>query len=496
MIKWYPTDQQRSCIGGGEAGNIANMNPKSRVAVIDGNTDFVERVHQELLRRDFFVEPFDSLSSARAYFEGGPELDVVCFGVDSVQEGDLESEGDVFEFQDEIRRQCPESRLIVLVPNDQLRIGFESVARGAFLYLRKPCFPEEIVAAVTCASGNDHKVESVEDSVSVSGLVGRHPIMRRLVESIQNIASLGARSTVLVQGESGTGKEVVARAIHDLAGGDEPFVGVNCGAFSPSLLEDQLFGHVRGAFTGAVNDKYGVFVAAGRGTLFLDEITEIPPETQAKLLRAIQEREVTPLGADTAVPWHARLIVASNRDVDEEVSAGRFRKDLFYRINVIRLALPALRDRREDVPILAHFFLDEFAREGAGRRQLSRHALEALMAYDFPGNVRELRNALERALALGGSRVLGPQDLPVEFRESSRDKPIFKPLLDLEREHVVCALRLADGKKLRAARSLQIDRNRRRQKFRLVLQSSEFSRAGTTSLARILLMSSLVNSIV
>ncbi len=290
------------------------------------------------------------------------------------------------------------------------------------------------------------------------GLIGRHPRMRRLFREIESAATLSTRTTVLIQGESGTGKELVARAIHRIgADTSEPFVGVNCGAFSRGLLDDQLFGHIPGAFTGASTTKDGVFAAAGRGTLFLDEITEIEWELQAKLLRAIQEREVFPLGSDRAVSWQARLIAATNRDIDAQVQARTFRQDLFYRINVIRLFVPPLRERLEDVPLLVHRFLETFRTAGRPRRA-SPEFLDCLLAHPYPGNVRELKNAVERACALGRGATLEPGDLPPEFRDAIR--PGFKSLVEVEREHVIRALRLAQGKKVEAARHLDIDRNR------------------------------------
>jgi DNA-binding NtrC family response regulator len=288
-------------------------------------------------------------------------------------------------------------------------------------------------------------------------LVGSHPCMLDLGRAIEGVSRL--RTNVLIVGESGTGKELVARAIHDRSSSrDEPFVAVNCGAFARGLLEDQLFGHVKGAFTGATADKEGFFAAAGRGTLFLDEIAEIEADLQGRLLRAIQEREVVPLGTNAPVRWEARLIAATNRDLERLVEEGKFRKDLFYRIKVVEIRTPPLREHLDDVPALVDCFLDRLAEAGGARKKVSPEALELLLGHDYPGNVRELRNAVERACALGLSPSIGPEDLPRDFQVES---PVgFKPLSEIEREYILRALRIAGGKKGLAAKLLGIDRNR------------------------------------
>ena len=299
---------------------------------------------------------------------------------------------------------------------------------------------------------------------SPARLVGAHPSLIELDRAIAAVAPLEA--AVLILGESGTGKELVARAIHDRsARRDEPFLAVNCGAFAAGLLESQLFGHVRGAFTGAVEDRPGVFHAAGRGTLFLDEIAEMEPELQARLLRALEAREVVPVGANIPVPFEARFLAATNRDLEADVRDGRFRRDLYYRLRVLELRVPPLRERIEDVPALVEHFLEELSRGGA-RRTISDRALERLLRHRYPGNVRELRNALERACALARSPVIEPEDLPPELRcesEGAREHGAtsgFLSLAQMERQHIVRALRMAEGRKSTAARFLQVDRNR------------------------------------
>jgi transcriptional regulator with PAS, ATPase and Fis domain len=272
-------------------------------------------------------------------------------------------------------------------------------------------------------------------------------------------------STVLLQGESGTGKGVVARYIHELstrfAG---PFVSINCGALPESLLESELFGHVKGSFTGAVKDKSGLFAAAEEGTFFLDEIGETTSATQVKLLRVLQHKEVIPVGATEAIPVNGRLIAATNRKLEEEIARGNFRSDLYYRLNVISIDIPPLRDRREDIPVLAESFLTEIARKrGEEPKTLSPEAAQRLQDYMWPGNVRELENAIERAVILASNGTIMPAALPDKIRERQRehfmdDRIIRNPSLDaIERAYIMWVLRSEGGNKMRAAEVLGID---------------------------------------
>src|SRR5205085_2879801 len=272
-------------------------------------------------------------------------------------------------------------------------------------------------------------------------------------------------STVLIQGESGTGKEIIARYLHDLsARSDAAFLSINCGALPETLLESELFGHVRGAFTGAVRDRIGLFGAASGGTFFLDEIGETTPATQVKLLRALQHREVIPVGASEAVPIDTRVIAATNRDLDEEIRAGNFRSDLYYRLNVIALHLPPLRQRRDDIPLLAEHFLTRIA---AGRNENPKHltdaASSALYEYNWPGNVRELENALERSIILTPGEEIDVDALPERVTER-RTEPLVStrtppnPTLEaVERAYIMWVLQSESGNQSRAAEALGID---------------------------------------
>jgi DNA-binding NtrC family response regulator len=298
-----------------------------------------------------------------------------------------------------------------------------------------------------------------QDVEAPFGLVSQSNPMRRLVDLARRIASVD--STVLITGETGTGKERIARFVHDESGRCKgPFIAVNCGAIAETLLESELFGHVHGAFTGATHDRIGLFEAATGGTLLLDEIGEISPGMQVKLLRALQEREVRRVGENTSRPFDVRIIAATNSELIEEIKAARFRKDLYYRLNIIELHVPALRDRREDILPLARMLLAEAAdrlkREVVG---LSPRAADQLVRYDWPGNVRELENAMERAVAVTRSARTELDDLPEEVRQAvpvpSQLGPV-KPLDDVERDYILAVLEHNEGNQTRTAEQLGI----------------------------------------
>ena len=294
------------------------------------------------------------------------------------------------------------------------------------------------------------------------------------MEKLYRILSKVAQSThpVLVLGESGTGKELVARTIHAFGpNAGKPFLPVDCGSLVPTLIESELFGYVKGAFTGAMKSKDGLFVSAEGGTVFLDEIGELTTDLQAKLLRALQEKEVRPVGATHRVPIRARIVAATNRDLAAMVEKGTFRKDLFYRLNVVNLRLPPLRDRREDIPLLAAHFLDRMSRGKARKFILNDEALRTMMRHDWPGNIRELENSIERACALSSGPVLQLGDLPTQLQqqgleahrasgqvEAAPEAQVsgVKPLADTEREAILRAIRVLKGDKLLAARLLGI----------------------------------------
>jgi two-component system response regulator PilR (NtrC family) len=297
--------------------------------------------------------------------------------------------------------------------------AIEAMKRGASDYLAKPFDVEELKVILTKALGtrrlaaeNDYLRTQLAGRYRFENIVGRSPRMQEVFKLVERVARTS--STVLIQGESGTGKELIARAIHHSSPRkDERFLSINCGAMPESLLESELFGHERGAFTGAVRDKKGLFQEANRGTIFLDEIGDMSTTMQVKLLRALQDRVVRRVGGNVEEPVDVRIIAATNQDLEDRIARGEFREDLFYRINVLPIRLPPLRDRREDIPILVDHFLRKFAEPtGMPARRISPHALRLLEAYQWPGNVRELENLIERAVALSSSPMIGVTDFP------------------------------------------------------------------------------------
>jgi len=353
-----------------------------------------------------------------------------------------------------------------------LRSAIQAVNEGAFYYIQKPFANDDIVAILRRAA--EHRELRVENKTlkqeikrqqrtSALRPVGRSKAWVDVLRLAETVAPTD--STVLIQGESGTGKEVVARYIHDLsARAESAFLSINCGALPESLLESELFGHVKGSFTGAVKDKQGLFTAAGKGTFFLDEIGETTPSTQVKLLRVLQHREVIPVGATEAIPVDTRLLAATNRDLEEEMKRGGFRSDLFYRLNVFALHLPPLRHRADDIPLLVDTFLQRAAQaRGEGPKRMSETALEVMQEYQWPGNVRELENALERAVILTPGEVIEVSALPERVTERRAepivsDRTAANPTLEvIERAYIMWVLTAEGGNKSRAAEVLGID---------------------------------------
>jgi DNA-binding NtrC family response regulator len=363
------------------------------------------------------------------------------------------------ELLSEARRLTPEVPVIVITAFGSIDSAIELVKQGAQDYLTKPFGTDELLRAVARALGESRigREAAAEARVSAApppGFLGASPAIQEVFRMIARAAP--SPHTVLITGESGTGKELVARALHSGSGRD-PFVAANCAAIPETLLDAELFGHERGAFTGADRERTGLFEAANRGTLFLDEIGELPASLQPKLLRAIELGEVRRVGANRPRMVDVRLIVATNRDLEQEVSAGRFREDLFWRLNVLHISMPPLRERPTDVPPLVHHFL--------GGRAISSEATALLAAYPWPGNVRELRNAIERATTLTPDGEIRASDLPVRIRESGRAAAMVADasrrhatLRDLERDYVLEILRQVGGNKSRAADILGLDR--------------------------------------
>ncbi len=363
-----------------------------------------------------------------------------------------------------VREQDPETPVILMTAQASLQSAIQAVNQGAFYYIQKPFSNDDLVAI--CRRAAEQRLLKAENKQlkqeirrrERSGLVKPLGKSRSFIEVLKLAEQVApTESTVLIQGESGTGKEVIARYLHELSERvDGPFLSLNCGALPESLLESELFGHVKGSFTGAVRDKQGLFAAARGGTFFLDEIGEMSPATQVKLLRVLQEREAIPVGG--------RVVAATNRDLEEDIKRGRFRTDLYYRLNVIAIHLPPLRERRDDIQILWEEFLSRIARErGEPPKTLSEEAKQALLAYDWPGNVRELENALERAVVLTKGTGIELAALPDKLTEPRAEplvaeRPHGNPTLDvIERAYITWVLESEGGNKTRAAEVLGID---------------------------------------
>ena len=376
---------------------------------------------------------------------------------------------------DRVKEASPETIVIVVTAYATAESAVEAMKRGAYDYLMKPFKVDEIAIVLRNAleksalkQENAELKREVNRKKGFAHFIGVSEKMARVFELIDKVA--GGRSSVLIVGESGTGKELVAKAIHENSPrSGKPFVSINCAAIPENLIESELFGYLRGAFTGASSNKRGLFEAAHEGTFFMDEVGELPPQIQVKLLRVLQERAVLRLGSTTPNPVDVRIVSATNRDLEEDVKTGRFREDLYYRLNVIQIRLPALRERKEDIPPLVQHFLRRYSEDhGKKIEGITPEAMSHLMAYDFPGNVRELENILEQCIALEATQRIRLETLPDKIRELQISKEVSaisvpKQGLDLEgavdsyeKALLMEALRLSGGIKKRAAELLKI----------------------------------------
>ncbi|HVJ06897.1 MAG TPA: sigma-54 dependent transcriptional regulator [Acidisarcina sp.] len=384
------------------------------------------------------------------------------------------------ELLEEVKTLHPQTSVVVMTAFATVNSAVEAMRTGASDYLTKPFALDEISGVLERASerkkvdvSSRRLRERLRNQQGLGNIIGRSPEMDKLYRILSKVAQ--SSHPVLILGESGTGKELVARAIHaNGANASKPFIPVDCGSLVPTLIESELFGYVKGAFTGANRSKDGLLASAEGGTVFLDEIGELPLDLQAKLLRALQEKEIRPVGSTTRIPINVRVLAATNRDLAGMVEQGRFRKDLYYRLNVVNLRIPPLRDRKQDIPMLAAHFLDRLSRENATTYTLSDDALRTMIAYDWPGNVRELENSIERACALSSGPTLHMGDLPTqlqEFRlqvhrtndagsgaaqESAAAMPEVTPLAELEKQAILSTIRQLKGDKLMAAKLLGI----------------------------------------
>ena len=370
-----------------------------------------------------------------------------------------------------IKQQQPETEVVMMTGHASVDSVLAAMKSGAYDYLRKPFNMDELKLLLERVTEHlrfslDGRItrEHLKNNPGYAGVVGRSPEMEKLYRIIAKVAS--SRHPVLVQGESGTGKEMVARAIHFTGPFcDKPFIPVDCGSLVPTLMESELFGYVKGAFTGAVRPKEGLLTIASGGTVFLNEIGEMPVDLQAKLLRAMQEKEIRPVGSTKATPIDVRIVAATGRDLEMATHQGSFRRDLYFRLNVVSLRLPPLRERKDDIRLLADHFLDRISRATGVRRTVSSEAMKLMLAYDWPGNVYELENCLERAAALNTGTVLNIADLPRQIQNpgtqagangnnTSRNKIL--PLGEVEKLAIMNALTELNGDKLMTARMLGI----------------------------------------
>ena len=435
------------------------------ILVVDDEEDTAVLLRDSLRKRGFDVESVGSAQAALEHLRTGP-ADVV---VTDVQMAGMSG----IELCQELRQRHPDLLPIVLTGQGGLETAIAAIRAGAYDFITKPVKVDALAIAVGRAIEHLNLRREVkrlrshaDRDVPIDGIAGNSPAIRETVELIRRVSDSDA--TVLVTGESGTGKELVARALHNLSPRrDQPFVAVNCAAMPAPLLESELFGHVRGAFTDAKRSRAGLFVQAGAGTIFLDEIGEMPIEMQVKLLRVLQERKVRPVGGDEEVPFEARVVTATNRDLETEVEEKRFREDLFYRINVVAIPVPPLRARAGDILLLAQYFLKRIAgRTSKPVQGISGPAARLLMDYDWPGNVRELENCMERAVALCRLDEITVDDLPSKIQEHQSSKIVITAespgelitLDEMERRYVRQVLAAVGGNKTHAARILGIDR--------------------------------------
>jgi DNA-binding NtrC family response regulator len=443
------------------------MRRNGSVLVID-DEEIMREILQALLEREGYAVRLASngqegLDLARALPFDAVIVDVMMPGIDGLQ------------VLEELKKQDDDLPVLMITAYASMDTAIRAMKLGAFDYITKPFKNDEVLVVLRNAierrrlqqENAQLKGDAARRHHKFSGIIGRSPRMTQVFELIAQAAP--SRSTILITGESGTGKELVARAIHSNSPrADKAFVTVNSGNLPPDLLESTLFGHVKGAFTGAVYPKKGLFDLADKGSIFFDEIGNVPMETQAKLLRVMQEREFMRLGGMETIKVDVRIIAATNVDLKREMEDGRFREDLFYRLHVISIELPSLRDRRDDVPLLAQHFLEKYALEnGRGALELAPDALDLLMEYDWPGNVRELENVIERAVVLSSGNLIAADRIPENVRKTPRfqlphvvmpaDGVSLKEVTAAyERQWIESALEAAGGVQKRAAELLRI----------------------------------------
>jgi len=364
----------------------------------------------------------------------------------------------------------PQTLCVIITAYATVETAVQALRKGASDYILKPLEFDEVVLRIDhlmkqkeLAQENKYLREQIDQKFNFNHIIGESQAMKKVYKMVERVSN--ATTNVLISGQSGTGKELVARAIH--ANSDrskKTFIAINCGAIPENLFESELFGHKKGSFTGATEDKDGVFIAASGGTLFLDEIGEIPLNVQVNLLRVLQEREVKPIGSNQTKKFDTRIITATNRNLAEEVEKGNFREDLFYRLNIVEIHLPTLNERREDIPLLVRHFVDKYNRElNRMVKGVDSEAMKLLMSYEWKGQVRELENVIERAILLGDDDYIKVEDLPPGIQNVKSDEQVFdheslnNAVQSFEKHHIENVLRRTDGNRTEAARLLSID---------------------------------------
>ena len=437
---------------------------RARILVVDDDREMCQFLADLLGEEGYLVETVhDGPSAVERYRAGSFDLTITDLMMPRMRGTELVSQ---------LREIYAHALVLLITAFGSIESAVEAMHAGAFHYVTKPFRTDEILIQVTRAL-EQHSLQSeverlrqqVHRRYGFENIIGQSAKMREIFDLVTHVSDLAVN--VLIVGESGTGKEMIARAIHQTsARAARSFIPINCAAIPETLLESELFGYVRGAFTDARKDRRGLFQAASGGVLFLDEISEIPLSLQAKLLRVIEDKEVRPLGANQSEKVDARLVSACNRDPELLVQEGRFRQDLYYRLNVIRIDLPPLRERAEDIPVLIEHFMRKFGDQVQRKLDgIEPEAFTALMNYHWPGNVRELEHTIERAVLLGKEGRIGPQDFPPSLVASKDNvSPLADAvarsytLKDLEKEYIMRVMEIVHGNKTEAAKTLGVDR--------------------------------------
>jgi len=430
---------------------------KTSVLIVDDDPDVGDHCVAALTSLGFEAQAVESAERALALLPTG-QFDIVLADVRMPGLSGL----DLLKI---VKQDYPGVDVVMITGFGTIASAVQAMKQGAYDYLTKPLKLEDLervfrrlVEKQELTAENRLLREQLKAHQGFANLIGTSPKMQKVYRLILKVAA--KRHPVLIIGESGTGKELVARAIHAYSPwSKKPFMPVDCGALAPALIESELFGHVRGAFTGAVQTRQGLLAAAEGGTVFLDEIGELPVELQVKLLRVLQEREIKPIGSNQRTPLDARIIAATNQDLQSAIRRGAFRKELYFRLDVVSIKLPPLRERKSDIPLLVHYFLEQHGAGESNTSGISSEAMSRLMSYDWPGNVRELENCVQRALALGSGTHIQVKDLPTNLLHhvsADGEGHGIEPLQEQERRAILQALEATHGDRVRAAKLLRI----------------------------------------